>query len=774
MKKIKLSVLLILFTTVAFAQNFVDFTRFSNAWINGSAVDKEKSAPNAYTLNVNTFEINKAGWKPLLSMRVDNYQRGVAYIAEFDLECSEAEGRSHFLVQLKNITRNFDHTRLNGNEIGKFNRHYKKKFVIPNDSDEYKIEVWACGEVKGTFKNLKITEIEGGTTEDFLPMFANKVPYEISASEKPRGAKEFNVDLPNNPNGAVVLAKDFNILPNSPIKREDVLKCMNHCRKIKAAKLLFEKNATYTFFGDAHLEINLMKDFTLDGNGSTFIFRRSRFTSCWVANSERVVVENFNADWDEETDPLASIVRLEGYGKEPNGKRYIDFRFIHYDKHPSYGKYLRAAYLSPWDEKERAVGVEGIYGMSFEFQTGKEVPEEKWLAPNVLRIYREKSGPIGMLYRMQHYYYNMDFMTGVNNRHFTMRNVNVWATPGHAFLVVGKSDYNHFKNVKIGIKPNSSPRKCISSTADHFGAINCWGNIKLEDCEFADGADDCVNFHDKSSIGEVSGKNTLVVNSKGTIGANIELRNFDFSPARKSMRIISSKKLPNNKYEIAFDKELPKSKEGHFLLFDKSNNSNNMIVRNCTFRNNRAHGMLAQSSNITVENCKFIRNEMGAMKIGSGFQLAGWSEGRTVRNMVVRNCQFVRPNPRPTRVFAKEWCVFIGAYLYSEPPDEQSKYPIIKNVLFENNTFEDCYGMIACIGSAHNVIFNNNTFKNTEARKFPVDYRNCFYLRMAKNIKIVNNTFEKSPLLKDIGVYAEKGQYKNIIIQGNKLVDERK
>ena len=49
-----------------------------------------------------------------------------------------------------------------------------------------------------------------------------------------------------------------------------------------------------------------------------------------------------------------------------------------------------------------------------------------------------------------------------------------------------------------------------------------------------------------------------------------------------------------------------------------------------------------------------------------------------------------------------------------------------------------------------------------------------FILGMAKNIKIVNNTFEKSPLLKELGVYAEKGQYKNIIIQGNKLVEKRK
>ncbi|MBR2302973.1 MAG: right-handed parallel beta-helix repeat-containing protein, partial [Clostridia bacterium] len=113
------------------------------------------------------------------------------------------------------------------------------------------------------------------------------------------------------------------------------------------------------------------------------------------------------------------------------------------------------------------------------------------------------------------------------------------------------------------------------------------------------------------------------------------------------------------------------------------------------------------------------------------------------------------------------WCIFIGAFLVDEPPLKQSDYPVIKNVLFENNKFVDCYGMTALIGSAKNVIFTNNTFENSEARKVPHDYRNCFYTISSNNVKIVNNKFKKSPLTPKLGVYVEKDTCKKVIVRGN-------
>lgn len=42
---------------------------------------------------------------------------------------------------------------------------------------------------------------------------------------------------------------------------------------------------------------------------------------------------------------------------------------------------------------------------------------------------------------MQHYYYGMGGMALVNNRHFTMENVNIHSCKGHGLLCSGGQQY---------------------------------------------------------------------------------------------------------------------------------------------------------------------------------------------------------------------------------------------------------------------------------------------------------------------------------------------
>jgi parallel beta-helix repeat protein len=234
-----------------------------------------------------------------------------------------------------------------------------------------------------------------------------------------------------------------------------------------------------------------------------------------------------------------------------------------------------------------------------------------------------------------------------------MRNINVWATPGHGFFLGGDSEYNLCKNIKITLHPSGDKRRVITTCADHFGAINCLGNIKLEDCEFGYGADDCINFHDKTMMGMVNSPNSIICRVRyANVGDLIEFRKMNYAPTGKTLKVVKQNKFSDGKYEMFFDGNLPVGKGERLLMFNRSHHSDNMIVRNCYFHHNRAHGIIAQSSNITIENCKFERNEMGAMKIVSGYQMAGWSEGYGVDNVVVRNCEFVKPNPLPTTILS--------------------------------------------------------------------------------------------------------------------------
>ena len=127
-------------------------------------------------------------------------------------------------------------------------------------------------------------------------------------------------------------------------------------------------------------------------------------------------------------------------------------------------------------------------------------------------------------------------------------------------------------------------------------------------------------------------------------------------------------------------------------------------------------------------------------------------------------------NPLGTKTLGYERDIFIGAYLEQDPSEEQTKYPILNNILFEKNIFKDTFGAVATISSAGNVTFWNNTFINDIPRKFPMYYRGSFFIKSAENIRIVNNKFVKSPNVKNIGVYYEKDSVDNLIYQGNKVI----
>ena len=377
-----------------------------------------------------------------------------------------------------------------------------------------------------------------------------------------------------------------------------------------------------------------------------------------------------------------------------------------------------------------------------------------------------------MFLRVQHYYYDMINMRMVSNQHITLSNIEVLACAGHGFTINGKQKYTLFENVKI-VPPQNDKKRIITCTADHLHIAMSQGYIKLVDCDFSYGADDCINFHDLSSYGTKVAEDTLQSrHSYGDVGDVIEFRDDDFSPINFSAKLNSKKQIGKNLYHLTFDKKIPDSKTGTYVIFNKTYDTRNIIVRNSYFHHNRARGILVLARDVTIENCRFKRNEMGAIKLETGYTTKSWCEGYGVDNIVVKNCSFVECNPRGNKNWDFEREIFMGVYLKTDPSSEQTKYPMIRNVLFADNTFENNYGTVATIGSAENVIFANNKFENTKPRKNPKEYRNGFFINNSKDITIIGNQFEKSDFTPNIKVWYENNTVDNIKIAGNKITDK--
>ena len=531
----------------------------------------------------------------------------------------------------------------------------------------------------------------------------------------PTGAVDFEVDSPRNAGGVTVNAADFGVSEAAADNVEALNRAVAFCRTNRAARLQVPKGV-YRMTAERAVTLKGMSDFVFDGGGATFVFCRKRGPNFRIEGNERLVVRNLAVDWDWEKDPLASLVEVV----EATGD-HVDFRFVHYDTFPR--RDVRAAYISAWDEAADAVGVPGLsaLGRGFDMSWGgpRRDPPKRWLSGNVLRIERGAADlPVGSRWRMQHYYYDLGGFNLLSNRHLLMEDVEIRSNVGHAFLVGGSQRYTHFRRVAIRA-PKGEAKRMITCTADHFHVNRSNGWLKLEDCDFSLGADDGINVHDCTAWAPetVASNAVRVANGSGAlaVGDEAEIRNADYSPTGVRAKVTDLRKVGEGKKGVVltFDAAVPaKSHPDGFVILNRSYCSDNVILRGCTFRDNRARGVIIQANDVTVENCTFRHTEGPAVKVTTGWTETLWCEGVGVTNCVVRNCRFERCNAGGGNTGE----IVVSTYMHQPGyagGTAASGYPIISDVLFADNVFVDSEGPPKRVASSARVTFRNNRIERT-------------------------------------------------------------
>ena len=735
----------------------------------------ELNAGSQVSDNKITFNCKGSPWGSLFSLMGGLLEDDTAYVLEFDyiLEC-EPSAENYIIVVVRDM--NFKKDDFASSSLptkpGKFMKG-RVNFKTLKGAGGYAVMFHMHGKLKGEIKNLTLRQADDTTS--FRPFSANAEAFDESKLKKiPTGAKEFSVDLPTPKNGLVVSAADFGLNENVDNAAAIINKALEHCRKTGASKLVIPRG-TYKSFDGTQIIVQDFEDFTIDGQGSTIIInknlRKSGPSTLSIARCKRTLLENLNFDWDWNSNPLASVVEVVG-----GNDKYFDIKFLEYEDFPQ--KDVRIGIFSAYDPKTKSVGIENGKTRAFNMFVGRGKPvETQWIASNILRIKTRNPFEAGELYRLQHSYYEYGCVSMLSNTHLTLRNFNIYSCSGHAFTVSGTQKYWHFDNVNI-VRPPNSERRAITTTADHLHIAQSQGYMKMENCEFSLGADDCINMHDCSIImARESDETLLSVNTRNSYlyneGEEIELRQDDFSPAGFTGKVIEKTLVDKERkiYRVRLDKPIPEMKGVYFVLFSKKYDTRNMIVRNCYFHDNRARGVLILARDVTVENCRFFHNEQGAIKIETGFTGNSWCEGYGVENVVVRNCTFDTCNPSGSMTNGYERDIYMGVYLFTDPSYRKTDYPILRDIMFENNTFKDTFGVVAVVTSVRNLIFRNNTFSNPTPRKNPLKYRGCFYVGWSRDVSIVNNKFVLSENISDLGVYIEKGTVKRLKIQGNSFAE---
>lgn len=719
-------------------------------------------------------------WKPMFVGKKGIFKPNTQYKISLSYKISSPSKTLLMLVREDGDTkgiRDIIHPTLPQNSDGS-PQSFEIKFQTPNrDISKYSLQLHSLGKFEGSFGDIKISEVE----DAYYPVLPNTPKFCGDLGKLPTGSEEFEVELPRPTGGAVVHARDFGITPSCKDFITKLNAAIDHCRKIGAAKLVLEKG-DYYITEQKPMLFTKLKDFEFDGSDSTLTFFRKKSNSMTVSDCLRVKIANFNFDWDWSKDPLGAIVQIVD-SKRDGKNSYVDFEFVDYKNETYPQRDIRVGHISPIDPKTRSIGVEDGKAASWEMRGKRDdIYRKKWLSGNVLRIYVPENQVFfekGELYRMNHYYYDMNCTHMSSNKHLTLENINVFSTPGHSFVVSGSQQYWQLLNVNIAIPPNS-PKRPTTCTADHFHISRSKGYFKMIDCDFGFGGDDCLNAHDCSLFMRPSGKRTMrTVNGRSiwTIakGDKVEIRQGDYSPSGMQAIVTDIKQIDakNKIYEVTFDRDIPEEKFDGFILFNLDYQTRNVILRNCYFHENKARGVLILCKNVTIENCRFFHNESAALKFETGYTFNVWSEGYGVDNVVVRNCKFDTVNSRNGQNDGKLRDIFMGVYMKTDPSPAKTHYPILSNIMFENNEFKNSAGLVAFITSTGNVIFKDNTIINDTPRKNEVSYRGGFWVAYSQNTKIVNNVWIESDYVPKPGVFAETSTTKNLLVAGNRLEEKK-
>ncbi len=743
-----------------------------------ASITTENSISGKSSLKIDTRE-SSSTWNPCFATAEGILKPNTDYVASFTVKLLEAKDDSfvHVIIRPLDVADgSADVGHLNILDIG-VAKKFKMKFRTRNDKT-YSLQIHPKNKVLALVDDITITE---GTGESFVGVGPDPKPFTKSL-EIPTGSEEFTVDLPKPPEKTASVA-DFGAKPENSDNTKEFNAAIASCAENGIGKLIVPKGV-YRFTSNNPIKFSNLKDFEFDGQGSEFIWLKERGGLIEINGCERTLFKNFFVDWDWDKDPVGSVVKITGVSEDGS---YVDAVFTDYDKFPK--RNMRIGIIEGLDPKTMSVGYEDGFNIGFEFFKGRaDTPPAKyeWLSDNSFRLYANDSGKqsifakrmkSGMFFRIRHYVYDMVGITMIDNKHLTLSDVTIYSCPSHAFLSAGEQHHWQLLNTNIKLRPGT--KRPLTCSADHHHIARSQGYLKMDGCDFGFGGDDCLNVHDTTGFAFKTGEKTLTTRNMDVgyfrPGDLVELRNDDYSPTGYTSKFVNKTgvgKTRRDAFELTFEDPLPEQKGTGFILFNKRFGSKNIIIRNCYFHDNKARGILLLANGITVENNKFFHNEMGAIKIETGYTFNVWSEGYGASNIVIRKNIFDNVNPIGAYPNEKQPVIYLSVYLKSDPSIEKTMYPILNNILIENNSFLNNPGAIAYICSAGNVIIRDNRIENSVSRTENLPFRGSVGAAYASDIKIVNNTWIKSDFMPNPGIFADIETTKDIVFEGNIIKDK--
>ncbi|MDF7825763.1 right-handed parallel beta-helix repeat-containing protein [Pontiellaceae bacterium B12227] len=484
------------------------------------------------------------------------------------------------------------------------------------------------------------------------------------------------------------------------------------------------------------------EDFTIDGNGSTFMFH-GRICPVTLEGCKGVTLKNFSIDWDTpfhhelrvvESDPdknsfIAEIFPMK-YGFEIKDEQLI---LNHYNWQNPIGQNVA------FDSKTQApVYMTRNYGLSQKKKKGKvlKVGENRVLMEKTTKV----APPVGTV--LTAYGPSPGFnrlaqaIHASNSSDIHIENVTVYAAAGMA-LIAERCDTISLD----GFVVTSTEERSLATRADATHFLGCKGLIRMENCRLEHMADDGINVHGAYiKVEEYKGNHTFLcaishTQQKGLIfcepGDRIMITSREtvlpiFETTVKAVKILDEEFL-----EITVA-EIPDPMPKGLLSMENLTWYPDVIMKNNIIRNNRARSaLITTKGDVLIEGNYFSSQMHGILIEGDN---KSWYESGGVRNVVINNNVFENIG----------YGSGAGYPLYAAPlflpeqrlGDDQYHW----NVRFTNNKLKSFNGLLAHAMSVKGLVISGNTIELS--RDYPTGSGlPSVELDFCKDSIIENNTF---------------------------------
>jgi hypothetical protein len=488
--------------------------------------------------------------------------------------------------------------------------------------------------------------------------------------------------------------------------------------KLKTIGLLFDK----------------MKNLTIEGNGSLFVFH-GKMTTFVFDHCENIQLSDLKVDFERPTmsemtfrevsdsvitaaihpDSKYSIneSKLKWYG-EGWGMEHFHAILVK----PGEGTEFYTSW-TPFQQAKTTAMTPGLVSFKGDFKNYHFRPGE------VLTIRDPIRDQVGM------------FINQSKNIH--LKNVSMQYM--HGLGIVSQFSENLYYD-SVSVMPDPESGRMIAAFADCMHFSGCKGQIILDGCHFKGAHDDPVNVHGTYlKITGVLSPTTFRIRfmHPQTYGFNAFFKGDSIALVHGAAlqtygtAVIVSAKLISEKEMLV---ELARPVPGKILPGDCIENitwTPSVMVHNCRFERTNTRGLLITTRRkVVIEHNIFYRTGMQAILIAG--DASSWFESGAVQDISIQNNIF-------------EDCGYqdAGCYVIAIAPENHVLIPgymVHRNIRIENNLFKVLDSPVLTARSTGGLLFKNNTIVRTDFRKQNKDYPLHFNLIACRNVEIKDNPID--------------------------------